>query len=124
MLRRLAVATVAGIALAAVFAAPAQAAAYSCSASNVCLWVNINYEGTRQMFSGFNSYADTNSSLHDKASSWGSSNSSQVMCVINFVGGTFEVLGTLNPGNRTSWVGPSINDKSDAVVQSPQWTNC
>jgi hypothetical protein len=124
MLKKLGAAVVAGLAIAAVSAAPAHAASYTCDAHSVCLWQDITYGGQRQEVSGYSQYTDLNASLHDQASSWGSSNGSQVMCVINWVGGSFEILATLNPGNRTPWVGPTINDKADAVVQSPQWTTC
>ena len=118
MLKRLGTAIFAGVVLTtALVASPASAAAYTCDTSHVCLWVDINYSGTRQMISGYSDYTDLNSSLHDQASSWGSSNHSQVMCVINWVNGYAENLATLNPGNRTPWVGSTINDKADAVRQ-------
>lgn len=118
MLRKIITAGVIGASVTATMVAtPAQAAAYSCTASHVCLWTASDYNGTRQAISGFADYTDVNSSLHDAASSWGSSTNSQAMCVIDWVNGRQQVIGLLRPGNRTTYVGDSANDRSDAVTQ-------
>lgn len=98
-------------------AAPAHAASYSCATSHVCLWVHKNYEGSRQQVSGFADYTDLNGHLHDKASSWGSSNRSQQMCVIDWVNGARRTIAVVTAGNRTPEVPGTINDRADAVIQ-------
>jgi hypothetical protein len=125
MLRRLAAAAAAGLVVVAVSATPAYAGTYGCISNSVCLWSDLNWNGQKQTVNAGNLYTDLNPQLHDQASGWGSSSNGQAMCVINWIGASYEVLGRMNPGNRTPWVGNALNDKADAVVQWPQWTgNC
>jgi hypothetical protein len=118
VLRKIVAAVAAGIAAGTVaVAAPAQAANYNCDVSHVCFWTDADYNGQRQQISGFADYTDLNGTLHDRASSWGSSTRTQRLCVIDWVNGRATTLTTLYPGNRTSWVGSAANDRADAVRQ-------
>lgn len=112
-----AVAALAGVALGGV---PAQAAIYGCATSTVCVYQGEYFAPQSQSLSGFTSYSDLNSNLHDQASSW-----------INACNSQGFVIGEWRNGQRyngqylpAGWVedrlGPNanFNDKADYVAWS------
>jgi hypothetical protein len=116
-----AVAALAGVALGGV---PAQASIYGCSTSTVCVYSNEYYNqnqaGDSQWASGFTSYTDLNSRLHDQASSWINACNSQAFVIGEWRNGSRFNGEYLPAGWVEDRLGPNanFNDMADYVAQS------
>lgn len=100
---------------ATVTATQAQAKAQDCPSRNVCVWYDGNYTGRMWPVTGYNSYSDVPSWLHDEGSSWANHNVNQRECIIDHVNGRKVYLDVLSPGTNRGSVPPGTNDRIDAV---------
>ncbi|GAA1660075.1 peptidase inhibitor family I36 protein [Fodinicola feengrottensis] len=99
----------------AVIAATPAYADTTCPAHNFCLWTDGHFTGTKQIISGYASYQDVNSTLHDHASSWKNANASQRECVYDHVNGALVTLQVVNAGQQVGVVPAGTNDRADAI---------
>lgn len=110
-----AIAALGGVALGGV---PAQASIYNCATSAVCVYQGEYYAPLSQSLSGFTSYSDLNSNLHDQASSWINACNSQTFGIGEWRSGQRFIGQILPAGWVEDRLGPNanFNDKADFVA--------
>jgi hypothetical protein len=97
-------------------ATPAYAGSSStCATHYVCVWVDGDFNGGQWSASGYTSYVNAPSWMHDQGSSWANHNVSQRECIIDHVNGLVVILDRLPAGTNRPVVPSGTNDRIDAV---------